>query len=51
MAVPAAIYGRETWITRKDHETGIRTAEMKFLRVIAACTCTHQQCSTEKGEN
>jgi hypothetical protein len=30
-AVPTAMYGSETWTVKRNYETGMQTAEMKFL--------------------
>jgi len=43
MVVPMAIYGDEIWIVRKNHETEIQTAEMKFLHVTARYMHTDHQ--------
>jgi len=37
MAVPRATYGSGTWIVITNHETGIQTAEVKFIREVAGC--------------
>jgi len=31
VVVPIAIHGSEMWTVRKNHETKIQTAEMKYL--------------------
>lgn len=38
MAVPALLYGSESWITTTKHESKIQAAEMKFLRRVKGCT-------------
>jgi hypothetical protein len=42
MAVSVAIYGSETYIVRKNCETRIQTAEMKFLSGVARYLHTEQ---------
>ena len=36
MAIPALIYGSETWVTTKAQENQIQAQEMRFLRRVKA---------------
>jgi len=47
MAVPRATYGSGTWIVITNHETGIQTAEVKFIHGVAGYICIYHQCNTE----
>jgi hypothetical protein len=38
MAVPALLYGSETWTLRKRDWNRIQAAEMKYLRTVKGCT-------------
>jgi hypothetical protein len=47
MTVPTAIYGSETWIVRKNNETGIQAEEIRFLHGVARYTSTDHQHNKE----
>jgi hypothetical protein len=38
MAVPALLYGSETWTPIKRDWNRIQAAEMKYLRTVKGCT-------------
>jgi hypothetical protein len=38
MAISSLLYGSEGWILRHKDESGIQSAEMKFLRAVKGCT-------------
>jgi hypothetical protein len=47
--VPRAVYGSGTWAVRKQHETRIQKAKMKFLFGVAGCMHTDHQGKKLKG--
>lgn len=51
IVAPRAIYGSETRFVRKNHETRIQGAEIKFLHGVAGYMHTDHHCNTQIRKN
>jgi hypothetical protein len=49
MAVPALLYGSETWTLRRRDWNRIQVAEMKYLRTVKGDRIRHEDIRNELG--